>query len=90
MDTGSSRAVPLGAAQNLSRYGCHLADTEHQEAKEISGGIAFSPFEVEMRLSACYVSNVQQEGGEGVRDGRTFEGQHPVLLVHDHAVYVKL
>jgi hypothetical protein len=90
MDAGSSQAVRFGASQDFSGDGGDFADTKEQEAEEIGGGIAFGPFEVDVRLLAGYVSDVQQERGKGVRDGRAFESQHSVLLVHDYAMYVKL
>ena len=74
MDAGSSRAVRFGASQDFSGDGGDLADTKEEEAEQIGNGVAFGPFQVEVRLSAGYVSDVQQERGEGVRDGGAFEG----------------
>jgi hypothetical protein len=69
----------FGASQDFSDDGGDFADTKEQEAEDIGGGIAFGPFEVDVRLPAGYVSDVQQERGKGVRDGRAFESQHSVV-----------
>jgi hypothetical protein len=60
MDAGSLRGVRFGASQDFSGDGGNFADTKEEEAEEIGNGVAFGPFQVEVRLPAGYVSDVQQ------------------------------
>src|SRR5215213_3822820 len=66
MDGRAPRAVRFGLAQYLVGDGRGIPLPEEQEAKQVHDRVALRPAEVAVRRLASRVSQVKQEGGDGV------------------------
>ena len=89
MHKGSLRAVRLGSTENFTRDRRHLADPQGEETQQVHRRVAFGPLEVDVGLPSRVITQVQQQGGQGVGHGRAFHLQDAMALVRDMSVDVE-
>jgi len=61
--------IRFRATDDLASDRRDFSDTKEHEANKIHGGIAFRPFEVDVRQTVGLVPHGQQEGRQRVRNG---------------------
>src|SRR5205085_4770099 len=80
--------VFFGLAQDFARHGRGVAFTKDDVIEQILQRVAFAPTEIDVRHLAGRVAQVQQDGTDGVRHGRTFRAQD-AKAIHVHAAHAE-
>jgi hypothetical protein len=78
VDQRASLDVRLCFAHYLVRDRGGIALSEKQVLEQVHDGVALRPAEVAMRRLAGRVTQVQEEGGDGVGDDRALGAEYPV------------
>ncbi len=82
-------SVCLRSPEDLAGHRSNLPDTKEEEAEEVDGRMAFCPLEIDVRLSAGLIPDVDEQCCESVWHSGTLHGEYPVLAVHHLAVHVE-
>src|SRR5918999_1455666 len=77
---GAALAIRVGLPQKLVGNRGGVSFPEEKVAEQVREGVALRPTEVAVWLFAGSVTHVEQDGGDGVRDGRAFGAQHLVAV----------